>query len=173
MAGLASCDRSKAGGNYNAGSVTCNKIVNMTSFFVILSLRRKSNGREQADYCKHSTYVELEDHHIRPACQKLHCAAGLESSLRSSSSRPLRRRGQHSPSQRALTACSSARPAPSTAHVPLFKIVKRQNLRLHNRHVYASREPRAPDQSSIFTLKSCVAQALFITSFNIQTSSAG
>ena len=49
-------------------------------------------------------------------------------------------------------------------------MVKRQNLRPHKRHVYASREPRAPDQSSIFTLKSCVAQALLITSLNIQTS---
>jgi hypothetical protein len=37
-------------------------------------------------------------------------------------------------------------------------IVKQQNLRPQKRQVYANRDPRAADQSSIFTLKSWVAQ---------------
>ncbi len=45
VAGLASCDRSKGGGNYNAGSVTSDKIVNLTRFSYPLSEEKKQWAR--------------------------------------------------------------------------------------------------------------------------------
>src|SRR5208337_3001071 len=92
-----------------------------------------------------------------------YAAAALDSRLRSSSSCALNERGHSSDSHRSLTTPSSARPSPSTAHAVWLKIVKWQNLRPHLRHPNASLDPRAADQSSILTLKSCVSQCLLAT----------
>lgn len=104
---------------------------------------------------------EKQAHTISRRFQILYAKA-LESRLRSWSSLALTLRGHCSESHRSLTMLSSGRPSPSVAHAPRLWIVKQQNLRPQKRQVYASRDPRAADQSSIFTLKSWVSQKVLI-----------
>jgi len=75
VAGLASCNRSKAGGNYNAGSVTSNKIVNMTSVqYHPLSEEKKQWAR--------AGQLSMQTLFVRGAGRSPHTARLPEASLR-------------------------------------------------------------------------------------------
>src|SRR5581483_706892 len=87
-------------------------------------------------------------------------AGALDRRLRSSSSFASKNPGHSSVSQRSLTMSSRACPSPSTAHIWRLEAAKWQKRRPHLRHLCDRREPRAADQSSILTVKSCVLQLL-------------
>ena len=90
--------------------------------------------------------------------KRYQCDPDWDNCFRSSSSLALNERGHASANHRLLIMLSSWRPSPSIAHASRPTIEKRQNFRPHLRQVYASLDPRAADQSSILTVKSCVAQ---------------